>query len=50
MLAYDNGNGRELFVSLKKRGSPRTGLSRPTFENMQAEAKVILETLVKATL
>jgi hypothetical protein len=33
--------GREPFVSLKKGGSPRTGLRRPIFENMQAEAKVI---------
>lgn len=50
MLAYDTGSGREPFVSLNKGGSLRTGLNRPTFENMQAEAKVILETPVKASL
>jgi hypothetical protein len=35
---------------LNKEGLLRTGWSRPAFENMQAEAKVILETPVKITL
>jgi hypothetical protein len=49
MLAYDIGSGQEPFVSLNNGGPLRTGWSRPAFENMQAEAKVILETPVKLT-